>query len=122
MPPPFSVSVPSISTAKTLIAAAKSEVKAQSKCYKSVVRIKIWSYALTSIFCQLLFKAMMVLGLRMAIETNSPARIADPTITDVRSYNSISHRPPRECFFFSALADYLAHSPGSFHCDKGRGK
>ena len=25
----------------------------------------------------------------MAIETNSPARIADPTITDVRSFNSI---------------------------------
>ena len=25
----------------------------------------------------------------MAIETNNPARIADPTITDVRSYNSI---------------------------------
>jgi hypothetical protein len=41
MPPPFSVRVPSISTAKTLIAAAKGEVKAQSKCYKSVVRIKL---------------------------------------------------------------------------------
>jgi hypothetical protein len=37
----------------------------------------------------LLFKAMIVLGLRMAMETNNPARIAEPTITDVRSYNSI---------------------------------
>jgi hypothetical protein len=41
MPPPFSVRVPSISTAKTLIAAAKGEVKAQSKCYKSVVRYEL---------------------------------------------------------------------------------
>jgi hypothetical protein len=41
MPPPFSVRVPSISTAKALIAAGKCEIKAQSKCYKSVVRRRI---------------------------------------------------------------------------------
>src|SRR3712207_7535525 len=38
---------------------------------------------------QSLFKAEIVLGLRIAIETNSPARIADPSITDVKSYKSI---------------------------------
>jgi hypothetical protein len=68
-----------------------------------------------------LFKAMIVFDLLLAMEANRPKRIAEPTITDARSDNSISHRPPCESFF-SALADYLSHSPGSFHCNKCRGK
>jgi len=63
-----------------------------------------WSYTLTSIFCQLVFRVTIVGGLQIAMETNSPARIVEPTITDVSSYISISHLLPHEGFF-SALAD-----------------
>src|SRR3712207_4247517 len=66
----------------------QGRTKTLSKCYKSVVRKKL-GYLWIIIFCQSLFKATIVLGLRIAIETNSPARIADPSITDVRSYKSI---------------------------------
>jgi hypothetical protein len=55
------------------------------------------------------------------METNNPMRIAEPTITDARSDNSISHRPPCDGFL-PALADYLSLSPGNFHCNKRRGK
>jgi hypothetical protein len=48
-----------------------------------------WSYTLTSIFCQLVFRVTIVGGLQIAMETNSPARIVEPTITDVSSYISI---------------------------------
>ena len=54
-------------------------------------------------FLQLVFRATIVLGLQIAMETNSPARIVEPTITDVSSYIGISHLPPHEGFFSGAL-------------------